>query len=128
MPGFVPGSLDIGPMCQGARSWNNALLLRIGARRPAFALLEQELFYCGKELSGSMVELEGKVGAPFEHEKRYEQLCRRQSEIEEKLDLTKNQAPSQVEADLVDENEEKNSRTQHKTHVIRPKQQVKVSV
>ena len=72
-------------------------------------------------------ELETKVGAPFEHEERYQELCRRQSEIEEKLDLTKNQAPSQVEAESVDENEEKNSRTQHKAHAIRPKQRLKVS-
>ena len=48
-------------------------------------------------------ELEGRVGAAFEHEKRYEQLCRRQSEIEEKLDLTKNQAPSQADATTEDE-------------------------
>jgi hypothetical protein len=39
-------------------------------------------------------ELDSKVGAPFEHEERYQHLSRRQSEIEEKLDLTKNQAPS----------------------------------
>ena len=44
-------------------------------------------------------ELETKVGAHFEREERYQQLTRRQSEIEEKLDLTKNQAPSQVEAE-----------------------------
>jgi hypothetical protein len=43
-------------------------------------------------------ELGEKVGAKFEREDRYQQLTRRQSEIEEKLDLTKNQAPSQVEA------------------------------
>jgi N12 class adenine-specific DNA methylase len=43
-------------------------------------------------------ELESKVGAPFEHEKRYHHLSERQSEIEEKLDLTKNQAPNQLEA------------------------------
>jgi TfoX/Sxy family transcriptional regulator of competence genes len=43
-------------------------------------------------------ELEGKVGVPFEHEKRYHELAKRQAEIEEKLDLTKNQAPSQAEA------------------------------
>src|SRR5215510_3834387 len=48
-------------------------------------------------------ELEAKVGASFEHEKRYEQLCRRQSEIEEKLDLTKNQAPSQADAMIDDD-------------------------
>ena len=37
-------------------------------------------------------ELEAKVGAHFEREERYQQLTRRQCEIEEKLDLTKNQA------------------------------------
>ena len=50
-------------------------------------------------------ELESKVGAPFEKEERYQQLSRRQSEIEEKLDLTKNQAPSQAEAESPDEDE-----------------------
>jgi hypothetical protein len=39
-------------------------------------------------------ELQGKVGAPFEHDDRYQHLSRRQNEIEENLDLTKNQAPS----------------------------------
>ena len=52
-------------------------------------------------------ELETKVGAHFEREERYQQLTRRQSEIEEKLDLTKNQAPSQVEAASVDESRRK---------------------
>jgi predicted nuclease with TOPRIM domain len=51
-------------------------------------------------------ELEGKIGAPFDHEKRYEQLCHRQGEIEEKLDLTKNQAPSQADATTGDEAQE----------------------
>jgi N12 class adenine-specific DNA methylase/predicted O-methyltransferase YrrM len=39
-------------------------------------------------------ELESKVGAPFEREKRYHELVERQQQIEERLDLTKNQAPS----------------------------------
>jgi hypothetical protein len=39
-------------------------------------------------------ELEAKVGAPFEKEERCHHLARRQSEIEEQLDLTKNQAPT----------------------------------
>lgn len=43
-------------------------------------------------------ELATKTNAPFEHEKRYHELAQRQAEIEEKLDLTKNQAPSQIEA------------------------------
>jgi hypothetical protein len=60
-------------------------------------------------------ELEGKIGAPFEHEKRYQELTRRQSEIEEELDLTKNQAPSQVEAETPDENEQRISQQQSRT-------------
>jgi hypothetical protein len=60
-------------------------------------------------------EFEAKVGAPFEHEKRYHQLAERQSEIEEKLDLTKNQAPSQVEDAAEDETEEKISQKQAQT-------------
>jgi len=61
-------------------------------------------------------ELESKVGAAFEHEERYHELSKRQSEIEEKLDLTKNQAPSQAEAESADENEENKSRKQVQTH------------
>ena len=38
------------------------------------------------------------MGSPFEKEERYHHLARRQSEIEEQLDLTKNQAPNQLEA------------------------------
>ena len=44
------------------------------------------------------IELEAKVGAPFEKEERYHHLAKRQSEIEDQLDLTKNQAPNQLEA------------------------------
>ena len=56
-------------------------------------------------------ELETKVGAPFERENRYQELTRRQSEIEDKLDLTKNQAPSQAEAVSAGESEQKISET-----------------
>jgi tetrahydromethanopterin S-methyltransferase subunit G len=73
-------------------------------------------------------ELGEKVGAKFEREDRFQELTRRQSEIEEKLDLTKNQAPSQVEAASVDQNGEKNSETQNKTNAVRPKHRVSVSV
>jgi hypothetical protein len=72
-------------------------------------------------------ELETKVGAHFEREERYQQLTRRQSEIEEKLDLTKNQAPSQVEA-ADGGNEEKIAETQNPKLVKRPKQHVSVTV
>ncbi len=61
------------------------------------------------------VELEAKVGAPFEKEERYHHLVKRQSEIEEKLDLTKNQAPSQVENAANDETEETVSQKQTKS-------------
>jgi len=71
-------------------------------------------------------ELETKVGAHFEREERFQQLTRRQSEIEEKLDLTKNQAPSQVEADSTDGNEQKNSEKQ--THSHRPARRTAIHV
>ena len=58
------------------------------------------------------VELEAKVGAPFEKEERYHHLVKRQSEIEEKLDLTKNQAPAQAESAADDETTEENSQQQ----------------
>jgi len=51
-------------------------------------------------------EFESKVNAPFEHDRRYHQLAERQAEIEEKLDLTKNQASSQVDAVATDERED----------------------
>jgi len=65
------------------------------------------------------VELDAKVGVPFEKEDRYHHLVKRQSEIEEQLDLTKNQATSQVDANAIDEREEnaeKQSQTKLKQH------------
>jgi SNF2 family DNA or RNA helicase len=73
-------------------------------------------------------ELEAKVGATFEKEERYQELSRRQSEIEEKLDLTKNQAPSQVEADSPEDTARKNSETQHVTNPVRQKRRSGVTV
>jgi hypothetical protein len=73
-------------------------------------------------------ELETNVGAHFEREERYQQLTRRQSEIEEKLDLTKNQAPSQVEADSTEANDEKKTEKQTQTHSPRPKRRAAISV
>ena len=64
-------------------------------------------------------ELAEKIGAPFEHEKRYQELTRRQSEIEEKLDLTKNQAPSQAEAPSFDEATEATAEKQTAKEVVR---------
>ena len=73
-------------------------------------------------------ELGEKVGAKFEREERFQHLSRRQSEIEEKLDLTKNQAPSQVDADAPDENAQKISEKQTKTHSPRPARRAAIRV
>ena len=73
-------------------------------------------------------ELESKVGAPFEKEERYQHLSRRQSEIEEKLDLTKNQAPSQIEAESPDEGEQKISEKQTPTEPNRKARRTAIRV
>lgn len=73
-------------------------------------------------------ELEGRVGAPFDREQRYQELTRRQSEIEEKLDLTKNQAPSQVEASPSDETTEAPTEKQTTKPTVRPKRQSTIRV
>jgi N12 class adenine-specific DNA methylase/predicted O-methyltransferase YrrM len=65
-----------------------------------------------KDSQKRATELEAKVGSPFEKEERYHKLVNRQSEIEEKLDLTKNQAPSQVESESPEENTQKISENQ----------------
>jgi SNF2 family DNA or RNA helicase len=72
-------------------------------------------------------ELGEKVGAKFEREERFQELTRRQSEIEEKLDLTKNQAPSQAEA-ADGGNEEKIAETQNSKRVKHPRHHVSVTV
>jgi N12 class adenine-specific DNA methylase/phospholipid N-methyltransferase len=69
------------------------------------AKMEADILDCHRRAK----ELEGKIGAPFEHERRYQELTVRQDEIEQKLDLTKNQAPSQADAEPVENMEEKNS-------------------
>jgi predicted nucleic acid-binding Zn-ribbon protein len=73
-------------------------------------------------------ELETKIGAPFEHEQRFQELCLRQSEIEEMLDLTKNQAPSQVDAVSGEDNEPKNSETQNVAETVRHRRRTGMSV
>jgi predicted nucleic acid-binding Zn-ribbon protein len=73
-------------------------------------------------------ELETKVGATFEKEDRYQQLNRRQSEIEEQLDLTKNQAPSQVEADSVSETQQQTKEAQSPATETKPKKRIAVRV
>jgi N12 class adenine-specific DNA methylase len=74
------------------------------------------------------VELEAKVGAPFEKEDRYHHLVKRQSDIEEQLDLTKNQAPNQLEAVADNENDEKKSQQQNQTKSNRQTRKTAVCV
>ena len=80
-----------------------------------------------KDSQKRATELESKVGSPFEKEERYHHLARRQSEIEEQLDLTKNQAPSQVDAATTDERED-NSEKQTETKSIQPTRRAAVRV
>ena len=86
--------------------------------------MEADILDCHKRAK----ELEGKIGAPFEHEKRYQQLTRRQGEIEEKLDLTKNQAPSQADAEPAENNVEQNSEAQELRETAKPKRRIRMNV
>jgi hypothetical protein len=88
------------------------------------ARLESDILDCHKRAN----ELEAKIGAPFEHEKRYQQLTRRQGEIEEKLDLTKNQAPSQADAEPAENKVEQNSEAQQLRETAKPKRRVRMNV
>jgi N12 class adenine-specific DNA methylase len=72
-------------------------------------------------------ELEGKIGLPFEREKRFHELVKRQAEIEKKLDLTKNQASGEVE-ETDDDNEEKISAKQLQAKTKSQKHQAAVRV
>jgi len=72
-----------------------------------------------KDAQKRAAELETKVGAPFEKEERYHHLVKRQSEIEDQLDLAKNQAPVQAESTADDETVEKNSEKQRQTDSTR---------
>jgi hypothetical protein len=73
-------------------------------------------------------ELGEKIGAKFEREERFEELTRRQSDIEEKLDLTKSQAPSQVQADPVEENVQSISEKQRKNHSPGPSRRAAIRI
>jgi N12 class adenine-specific DNA methylase len=78
-----------------------------------------------KDSQKRATELEAKVGAPFEKEQRYHHLVSRQSEIEDKLDLTKNQAPTQA-GEINDESISVPAEHQHNEH--QSKQQKKSGV
>ena len=57
--------------------------------------LEQE----GANFRKRASELEDRIGHPFEHEEHFQELRKRQSAIADQLDLTKNQAATQLDAD-----------------------------
>ena len=47
-----------------------------------------------------LVETQAQVEAPFEYAVRLAELVRRQQEIEDELDLTKNQASAQLDSEM----------------------------
>ena len=75
-----------------------------------------------------VMELGEKVGAKFEREDRYQELTRRQNEIEEKLDLTKNQAPSQAETTSAGDDEQRNVEKQTQTNSPRRTRRAAIQV
>jgi N12 class adenine-specific DNA methylase/SAM-dependent methyltransferase len=71
--------------------------------------LDQKLAQTEKDVAESrkrMVELEGKVGEPFEHEAKLKSLTERQDEIVKALDLTRNQASNKLDASSPSDPEE----------------------
>src|SRR6185437_8464684 len=72
------------------------------------ATLERDI----TDLQKKAKELQAKVGVQFEYEKRHHELTERQAKIEEQLDLTKNQAPSQRDSTSDGDNEETVSQQQ----------------
>jgi N12 class adenine-specific DNA methylase len=81
-----------------------------------------------KDSQKRATELEVKVGSSFEKEERYHHLARRQSEIEEQFDLTKNQAPNQLDTGSADEIEEKNSEVQTTARTIRSQTKTSIKI
>ena len=63
---------------------------------------EDRLLSCEQDLKEAQKnhrELESKVGQPFEHADKFTSLCKRQKELEETLDITKNQASNSLAAE-----------------------------
>jgi hypothetical protein len=52
-----------------------------------------------KESEKNCRELETKIGQPFEHSSKLQSLCQRQKELEDALDITKNQASNALAAE-----------------------------
>ena len=68
----------------------------------AAASLENRIAETRKRIT----DLTTQAGQPFEYDKRFEFLVQRQQEIEEALDLTKNQAPVALETEAEAEPED----------------------
>ena len=60
---------------------------------------EEKLEKEGVNLRKRASELEERIGHPFEHEENFQELRKRQSAIADQLDLTKNQAATQLDAE-----------------------------
>jgi N12 class adenine-specific DNA methylase/O-acetyl-ADP-ribose deacetylase (regulator of RNase III)/SAM-dependent methyltransferase len=76
--------------------------------------LEERLAYHQRELADTEKksgELEAKIGQAFEHEGKLESLCTRQKELEEALDITKNQASNSLAAEETELQAEKETET-----------------
>jgi Skp family chaperone for outer membrane proteins len=68
--------------------------------------LEQRLAHHQHDLSDSEKkcrELETKLGQPFEHETKLQSFVQRQQELENALDITKNQAASSLSAEVTEQ-------------------------
>jgi hypothetical protein len=68
--------------------------------------MEDRLTHKQNELADSekkCVELEAKIGQPFEYEAKLQSLAVRQKELEEALDINKNQAANSLEAEATEQ-------------------------
>jgi hypothetical protein len=68
--------------------------------------MEDRLAHKQSELADSEKkcgELEAKIGQPFEHESKLQSFAVRQKELEDALDITKNQAANSLEAEATEQ-------------------------
>lgn len=92
--------------------------------------MDEHLAQTQKNLSTAkqqLAELKSLEGKPFEHEEKLASLIARQQEITQALDLTKNQASSQLSADAEKETTAVDEAPEIKQNVT-PKRSVRVSV
>jgi hypothetical protein len=111
------------------RSTDTALgtIRSLGSEVQAFEKRTAQLEADLKDSQKRATELETAVGKPFKKEDRYHHQVKRQSEIEKKLDLTKNQALGQVDRTVTDDRED-NSEKKSQTDSIRHPQRTAVRV